>query len=472
MLRRRTTVAAILAMVLVPLFGTVDYFMYRPHFASLMGVRLVSCLISGATLLLLRRRLSTRSTSWLAIGLTLQCGLAIAGIPVYLTGTETPHYVSMALLMLSVTALLPWTASQVMVLTVAFTATFVIAGLAHGPLPNVVTFATQVSAILITGILGTVISWLSESVRARELAARRELLAASQEKTELINHLETISAQLATANEDLQERQRETDDFLYVLSHDLRAPLINIQGFGKRLQTDMTALEAGPASVISDDASKRLARMKQSLEFVNAGTAKIDLLITRLLDIARVSSRPGRHAWIETHTMVGDVIKACRFQLEAAGVEVWVGELPRVWGDHVQLNQVFANLVDNAVKYMGDRPQKQIAISCSTRGDRYRFAVRDSGPGIEEKDLEKVFRLFARLEPNGTTGEGVGLATVRAIINRHGGRIWVESTPGEGSTFYFTLPQSPTETRSEAAPISLTQATATPSREEHAAHVH
>lgn len=473
LLRWRAGVAAVLGMVLVPLFGITDYFHYRSLFAPLMSVRLASCAISAAVLLLLRGRLGIRRPSWLAVILILQCGLTIAGIPVYFTGTaDTPHYVSMALLILSSSAMLPWTAAQVMLVSAALTAMFLTAGLLNGPVRDMVAFQTQVSAILITGVIGVVISTLSEQARAREFAARRALRTASREKTRLIQHLEEMAARLATANEDLQERQRETDDFLYVLSHDLRAPLINLQGFGKRLQTDMASLEAGVEDIsTAGPLLKLLGRMKQSLQFINVGTAKIDQLISRLLDIARLTTRPGYHEWIDTSAMVRDVIDACRFQIDAGGVEVSVGELPPVYGDPVQLNQVFTNLVDNAIKYMGAGPRKQIRITCDAHGDRYRFSVRDSGPGIAPKDQEKVFRLFARAAPNDSTGEGVGLATVRAIVNRHGGRIWVESILGEGSTFHFTLPQNAAGARLAAAPTAAAEIATRPMREEYAAHV-
>ena len=469
LMQRRTAVAAAMAMALVLLFGAVDYFMYPKQFAVLMTVRMVSAMLSASILALVRQPEGARRSWWLAFALTLQCGLAIAVIPIYLTGTRTPHYVSASLLILATTALLPWTVSQIVVLTTTLTSLFILAGFLHGSLPNIVDLTTQVSAIVTTGVIGVFVSALSEAVRAREFATRSALHAASKEKTRLIDHLETMAARLVTANEDLQERQRETDDFLYVLSHDLRAPLINIQGFGRRLQADMTAL----GGRIADDAdgTARLGRMKQSLEFVNAGTAKIDQLISRLLDIARLTTRPGRQEWIDATAMARDVINACRFQLDGAGIDVSVGDLPRIWGDPVQLNQVFTNLIDNAAKYMGQSPRRLIAISCVAEGDRYRFAVRDSGPGIEAKDREKVFRLFARLAPNGTSGEGVGLATARAIVNRHGGRIWVDSTPGDGSTFYFTLPQDPPQSRDGRPDMPSADGTSAPTRQEAVAHV-
>ncbi len=469
LLRRRATIAAVLGIVLVPVFGLADYFQYRSYFASLMSVRLASCAVSAALLLWLRSRLGRHHPAGLAAILILQSGLAVAGIPIYRTGTaDTPHYVSMAILILTASALLPWTTAQIMGLVSSLTAMFLAAGLLSG-VRNLVAFETQVSAILVTGLIGVLISTLGERARRREFTARRALRGASREKTRLIQHLEKMAARLEIANEDLQERQRETDDFLYVLSHDLRAPLINIQGFGKRLQTDMAGLQTGIQEVPTAAALlKRLDRMTQSLQFVNAGTTKIDQLISRLLDIARLTTRPGHHEWTDSAATVRDVIDACRFQIDAGGVEVSVGALPRVYADPVQLNQVFTNLVDNAIKYMGTRARKEIRITCDTHGDRYRFNVRDSGPGIAPKDQEKVFRLFARAAANGSPGEGVGLATVRAIINRHGGRIWVESILGEGSTFSFTLPQSP------QMPLPAERATAEPAthalREEYAAH--
>ncbi len=441
LLRRRVAVGGAVAVVVVPLFGIVDYIIYRDQFAPLMSARLLSALLSGIVLLLIRGRIGKHRPSWLAFALIVQCGLAIGVVPAYVTGvTNTPHYVSLAMVILTAAALLPWSAFETILLTTVLVCAFAVAGWFHGGL-HAVAFGVQSSAILGIGSLAVVITILNEQMRVREFAARRELRRASGEKTRLINRLETLAARLATANEDLQERQRETEDFVYVLSHDLRAPLINIQGFGKRLHNDMSALEATAAAAITGDAPRLFGRMKQSLQFLNAGTAKIDQLITRLLDIARLTTKPGRYQWVDSMLTVREVIDACRFQIEAAAIEITLSALPTVRADPVQLNQVFTNLIDNAVKYIADGPRKQIAVSCLAEVDRYRFAIADTGPGIDPKDAEKIFRLFARLAPHASRGEGIGLAAVRAIINQHGGRVWVEPNPGGGSTFYFTLPR-------------------------------
>lgn len=267
---------------------------------------------------------------------------------------------------------------------------------------------------------------------------------ARQSLAERNRELEATALRLAMLNDDLRDRQKESEDFLYVLSHDLRAPLINIQGFSRRLEGSMVKLQAG----LSDggapaDAPKQLQKMAESLRFINAGTSKIDQLIARLLEIARLTSRPNAPSWVDMEAMAREVVGACQFQLQERGIEAEVGSLPFVFGDAIQLNQVLTNLVDNAIKYMGDRPQKRITIRCTCQGDRYCFAVQDTGPGISRENREKVFRMFTRLAPDQAKGEGIGLAAVRTIVNRHRGRIWVESTEGVGSTFYFTLPMQP-----------------------------
>ena len=441
LLRRRVAVGCIVAVVLVPLFGIVDYFMYRDRLALLMSARLLSAVLSGIVLLLIRSRIGKHRPSWLAFALIVQSGLAVGIVPVYLTGvTNTPHYVSLSMVILTAAALLPWSAFETILLTTVLASAFAVAAWFHGAL-QVVDFVVQSSTVLGIGFLAVLITILNEQMSAREFEARSALRRASGEKTRLITRLETLAARLATANEDLQERQRETEDFVYVLSHDLRAPLINIQGFGKRLHNDMSALEATAAATATGDAPRLFDRMKQSLQFLNAGTAKIDQLITRLLDIARLATKPGRYQWVDTMLTVREVIDACQFQIEAAGIEITVRELPTVRADPVQLNQVFTNLIDNAVKYIADGPRRQVVVTCLAEVDRYRFAIADTGPGIDPKDAEKIFRLFARLAPHASRGEGIGLAAVRAIINQHGGRVWVEPNPGGGSTFYFTLPR-------------------------------
>jgi signal transduction histidine kinase len=284
-----------------------------------------------------------------------------------------------------------------------------------------------------TRVLATAFNQMADVLKE----ARESLAARNQE-------LEETALRLAMLNDDLRDRQKESEDFLYVLSHDMRAPLINIQGFTKRLHGSMTKLETGLSDGgAPEDAEAHFKKMTESLKFINAGTTKIDQLIARLLEIARLTTRPNEACWIDMEAMALHVIDACQFQLQERGIQAVVGGLPYVFGDPTQLNQVVTNLVDNAIKYMGDRSEKHIAITCSSLGDRYRFAVQDTGPGISRDNKEKVFRMFTRLAPGQAKGEGIGLTAVRTIVNRHRGRIWVESTEGVGSTFYFTLPKNP-----------------------------
>ena len=177
--RQRAVVASILGMVLVPLFGTVDYFLYRPYVVPLVGVRVLSGIASGALLILLGRPLGRRYPSGLAIVLGLEVGVAIAVVPLAVTGSDTP-YVSMALLILSLAALIPWTPTRSAFLVGALAAMFVGGAVFHG-VPIARAFVTQVSAILTTGVIALVITVLSDRMRAREFAARRALRAASRD---------------------------------------------------------------------------------------------------------------------------------------------------------------------------------------------------------------------------------------------------------------------------------------------------
>jgi signal transduction histidine kinase len=438
LLRQRAVIASILGSVLVPLFGVSDYLLYRPDVVPLVGVRILSCIVSGGILLLLRGSFGRRHASGLAIALSLQIGLAIAVVPVAVTGADTP-YVSMALLILSLAALLPWTAVQSAFLSASLAALFVASALFHGVVISRA-FTTQVSAVVVTGAIALVIASLSDKLRAREFAARRALRGASREKTRLIEDLRRRSGELAALNQQWATLNQEMEDLLYVASHDLRAPLINVQGFTHEVRLGLSDLRrytngAPEATAIYGDTD-------ESLGFIDSAIQRMDGLIQGLLNVSRIATRTNASDEVCLQQVVEKIIDSFRYQLDQSRIQTVVGTLPAVRGDTVRLTQVFSNLIDNAIKYMGDAPTRVIEVGTRHHDGTPTLFVKDSGPGIPAKSQEAVFRLFRRLT-NGVPGEGLGLTMVRKIVEKHGGRIWIESSPGHGATFCFTLPESP-----------------------------
>jgi signal transduction histidine kinase len=453
--RQRAVVASVLGMVLVPLFGTVDYFMYRPHVVTLVGVRVLSGMVSGALLILLRRRLGRQCPSLLAAALGFEVGVAIAVVPVAVTGSDTP-YVSMALLILSLAALVPWTAAQLALLVSALAAMFVGGAVFHG-VPIARAFVTQVSAILVSGVIALVITLLSDRMRAREFAARRALRAASREKTRLIENLQQTTGELAALNQRLAVLNQEMEDLLYVASHDLRAPLINVQGFAREIRLGLSDLRAHTDG--APQVGAIFTDTDESLGFIDTAINRMDGLIQGLLNVSRISTRTNPTDEVSLQKVVEKTIESFRYQLDQSGIRVTVGALPTVRGDALRLTQVFSNLIDNAIKYMGDSATRTIEIGTRDSNGTRAVFVKDTGPGIPAESQEAVFRLFRRLANGAVPGEGLGLTMVRKIVEKHGARIWIESSPGEGSTFYLTL-RGPS--RGPGGPVEPAEAAALP----------
>ena len=164
-------------------------------------------------------------------------------------------------------------------------------------------------------------------------------------------------------------------------------------------------------------------------------------LIRDLLQFSRLETTAGPRVPTDPREVVAAALRLLETSLTESGGTVTVGEMPLVTADPTQVEQVFANLIGNAVKYRRPGVPPAITISAHCAGPMVEFAVADNGIGIEAKYFDRIFEMFRRLHTNDKySGTGIGLAVVLRIVLRHGGRIWVESTPGEGSTFYFTLP--------------------------------
>ncbi len=255
---------------------------------------------------------------------------------------------------------------------------------------------------------------------------------------------------LKQRTEQLEAKNSELSEFTYVASHDLRTPLINLEGFSRVLQESLAALEeamretsAGANGVQGQMPSwpQLQQEINESLDFILGSVAKMSFLVEALLELSRIDAQPYAQESLDTRKIFEEIRTAFQFQIAQKKITVVTGNLPPVTGDSVRINQVFSNLIDNAIKYMPAQADPRIEVGCKEKDDDYYFFVRDTGPGLRPADQSKVFRPFTRLAGNGVPGDGIGLTAVRKIVEKHGGRIWVESELGKGCTFWFTLPR-------------------------------
>ena len=235
---------------------------------------------------------------------------------------------------------------------------------------------------------------------------------------------------LAEANRQLEARSAELERFTYVVSHDLKSPLVTIRGFLSYLERDA---RAGDLDRLEADAGR-----------IRAATQRMAQLLDDLLELSRTGRIDRPHVDVPFADVVREARAATEGRLSARGVRVEVeGDLPVVRGDHRRLVELVQNLLENAAKFMGDRRDPEVRIGARDEGagsGQVALYVRDNGIGIDPAHQARVFELFHRLDPR-IEGTGLGLALARRIVETHGGRIWVESAgAGRGSTFCFTVP--------------------------------
>jgi PAS domain S-box-containing protein len=249
--------------------------------------------------------------------------------------------------------------------------------------------------------------------------------------------------------EELQRKNQEVEAFVYIVSHDLRAPLVNVQGFVRELEESCKRLKEvlqtypnweicwpGVAPILNEE-------MGGALHYISASAAKFERLINALLGL----SRQGRQVYQLTRVNVWDLATnaVATFQqaIIEAGAKVEVDSLPSVTADATALGQVFSNLIGNCLKYRSpDRPLR-IEVGGQVEAGMVHYWVRDNGLGIPEYGKTKLFQVFQRFHSRQAEGEGMGLAIAHRIVERHGGRIWADSQEGQGATFHFSLPASP-----------------------------
>jgi PAS domain S-box-containing protein len=246
---------------------------------------------------------------------------------------------------------------------------------------------------------------------------------------------------------ELQAKNEELEGIVFVASHDLRSPLINIQGFAGELQKSCRELTVLLGREALSEANSRAVRrildedIPESLNFISAGTGKMDTLVKGLLSLARIGITQLHIEPVNMNRLMATILKTVQYQTREYDIEIRADNLPPCLGDWVQLNQVFSNLIDNSIKYRHPGRKSVIEISAIGRDNRIRYAVRDNGIGVAPEHTKKIFEIFHRLNPAGPVkGEGLGLTIVQRILDRLDGKIDVESVPDKGAAFIVELP--------------------------------
>lgn len=242
---------------------------------------------------------------------------------------------------------------------------------------------------------------------------------------------------LAEAKEALERSNADLQQFAYVASHDLQEPLRAVSGHCQLLEM-----------ALADNTNDRV---KTCLGHAVDGAKRMQVLINNLLEYSRVESRGRELLTVDSNKVVEESLQNLAVAIEERGAKIKVGKLPEVKGDHEQLVRLFQNLIGNAIKFC-DQEQPRVEIAADRGPDNWTFSVHDNGVGLEQKYQDRIFVIFQRLHARSEyAGTGLGLAIAKRIVERHGGRIWVDSEPGVGSTFQFSLPATPIDERIDGA---------------------
>ncbi len=287
---------------------------------------------------------------------------------------------------------------------------------------------------------------VSRTISAGDLSARAGRIGAKDEIGELARSFNQMTGRLIEAKarveeqkELLEEANKELDSFVYTVSHDLGAPLRGIDGF---------------ANLLEQDYSERLdTQAKDYLHRIRSGASQMKRLIDDLLTLSRISRIKNPYEEVDMKDLIRSVLSRVEFDIKAHRADVKAaGDLPVVRCDRIKMGEVFLNLISNAVKFSSKNKNgsPKVEIGYTNRGEAHEFYVKDNGIGIDKKYHKEIFRIFRRLHTQAEyEGTGAGLSIVKKVIDDHGGSIWVDSEPGKGAAFYFTIPKKLRE-RSDA----------------------
>jgi signal transduction histidine kinase len=258
-----------------------------------------------------------------------------------------------------------------------------------------------------------------------------------------------VEAAKKKLDQRLHEANEEIQRFTYIVSHDLRSPLVNIMGFASEIdlwrkqifeRLGMLRAQVGGGQDGESDEALR-SDIEEALSFIKSSVAKMDRLIGALLKLSREGQRQFQPQFIDMSQLLRSTLEALAYQAQAVNAKISIGELPTITSDRLALEQVFSNLIDNAVKYLRVGVPGSIEVGATESDEAITYEVRDNGRGIDTRDRERIFDLFRRSGIQDRPGDGIGLAHARTLVRGLGGSINVESEPGRGTIFKVTLPK-------------------------------
>jgi signal transduction histidine kinase len=310
--------------------------------------------------------------------------------------------------------------------------------------------AVSLAGMALVVLIGALSVFLVQRTSRQRESARNELAATNANLERIVAHR---TADLTEANEEIQR-------FAYIVSHDLRSPLVNIMGFTSELEElrgdifrriaalGRAAISASPPPMVAgeiepvlDGEDKQLSQdFAEALGFIKSSIAKMDRLISAILNLTREGRREFEPVRIETRELIAGIVATVAHQAAEAEAQIRVEPLPAIVSDRLALEQIFSNLIDNALKYLKPGVPGDISVRGRTKLGFAIFEIADNGRGIDPKDHQRIFDLFRRAGTQDRPGQGIGLAHVRTLVRRLGGTMSVASELHSGSTFTITLP--------------------------------
>jgi signal transduction histidine kinase len=249
---------------------------------------------------------------------------------------------------------------------------------------------------------------------------------------------------------ELQRANEEIQRFAYIVSHDLRSPLVNVMGFtaeleetNKTLAEIMDKAEQEAPHIVTDAMRDAREDLPEAIGFIRSSTQKMDRLINAILKLSREGRRTLTPELLPMERVLSEITASLEHKVHEAGATIEIQKpLPDLSGDRLAIEQIFSNLLDNALKYLAPGRPGRIQVRGSKARGRVLYEVEDNGRGIDPRDHQRVFDLFRRSGMQDQPGEGIGLAHVRALIHRLGGTIDLDSTLGQGTTFRLSFPET------------------------------